>query len=139
MLFCFFDQWVWVFFCWRYDSYVCNHANRNHSFNRGRNKHHFHIDHVGCFKDFFQTISSANWGNDPIFDYIIYLFNPGGNATTNQTSYNKVKTGIQAFSNIPLEHTPDPEPTVYELTPFPLGLWGGLIRGMRNRGMLGFS
>ena len=55
------------FFCWRYDSYVCNHANRNHSFNRERNKHHFHIDHVGCFKDFFQTISSANWGNDPIF------------------------------------------------------------------------
>ena len=33
-------------------------------------------------------------------------------------------TMIQEFSNIPMEHTPDPEPTVYE--GIPLGVWGGL-------------
>ena len=38
---------------------------------------------------------------------------------------------IQEFSNIPLEHTPDPEPTVYEGIPF---IWGfgeawGMLQG----------
>ena len=38
---------------------------------------------------------------------------------------------LQEFSNIPLEHTPDPEPTVYEGIPF---IWGfgeawGMLQG----------
>ena len=41
------------------------------------------------------------------------------------------------FSNIPLEHTSDPEPTVYG-SEF-LSFEGGEAWGMRNRGMLGFS
>ena len=35
---------------------------------------------------------------------------------------------VQEFSNIPLEHTPDPQPTVYEGIPF---IWGfGDVWGM---------
>ena len=38
---------------------------------------------------------------------------------------------IEEFSNIPLEHTPDPQPTVYEGIPF---IWGfrdswGMLQG----------
>ena len=41
------------------------------------------------------------------------------------------KCNIQEFSNIPLEHTPDPEPTVYEGIP---SIWGfgeawGMLQG----------
>jgi len=41
---------------------------------------------------------------------------------------------VSEFSNIPLEHTPDPEPTVYEGIPF---IWG--FGEAWGRGMLGFS
>ena len=42
---------------------------------------------------------------------------------------NSPLTSLYEFSNIPLEHTPDPQPTVYEGVPFICGFgdaWGML-------------
>ena len=44
-------------------------------------------------------------------------------------------TLLKDFSNIPLEHTPNPQPTVYEGIPF---IWGLGKPGVCSRGLLGF-
>ena len=46
---------------------------------------------------------------------------------------------IQEFSNIPLEHTPDPQPTVYVSEFFSFGGERGCLGYAVPRGMLGFS
>ena len=69
------------------------------------------------------------WGEYVLVEKII-SFNVSILSSTPNVSW-LIFLCIQEFSNIPLEHTPDPQPTVYEGIPF---IWGfrdswGMLQG----------